>query len=63
MVEFVKAQGNAINADGLFDKVIMMRDWHDIWLAFATYALMIAVAFAILFKHKHNPEEVAKVSH
>ena len=63
MVEFVKTQGNAINADGMFDKVIMMRDWHDIWLAFATYALIIAVAFAILFKHKHNPEEVVKVSH
>lgn len=58
MVEFVKTQGNAINADGMFDKVIMMRDWHDIWLAFATYALIVAVAFAILFKHKHNPEEV-----
>lgn len=39
------------------------RDWHHIWLAFATYALVIAVAFAILFKHKHNPNEVANVSH
>jgi NHS family xanthosine MFS transporter len=40
-----------------------VRDWHNIWLAFAAYALMIAIAFAILFKHKHNPEEVANVSH
>jgi NHS family xanthosine MFS transporter len=39
------------------------RDWHNIWLNFAGYALVIAIAFAILFKHKHNPEEVAKVSH
>lgn len=40
-----------------------VRDWHEIWLAFATYALVIAVLFAILFKHKHNPDEVAKVTH
>jgi NHS family xanthosine MFS transporter len=40
-----------------------VRDWHNIWLAFAGYALIIAIAFAVLFKHKHNPEEVAKVSH
>ena len=40
-----------------------VRDWHNIWLAFAGYALVIAIAFAVLFKHKHNPEEVAHVSH
>ncbi|MBA4276021.1 nucleoside permease [Flavobacterium sp.] len=40
-----------------------VRDWHNIWLAFASYALVIAIAFAVLFKHKHNPEEVANVSH
>jgi len=39
------------------------RDWHSIWLSFAGYALVIAIAFAILFKHKHNPNDVANVSH
>ena len=39
------------------------RDWHSIWLAFAIYALIIGIAFAIFFKHKHNPEEIAEVSH
>lgn len=39
------------------------RDWHNIWLSFAAYALVIAIAFAILFKHKHNPEELIKVNH
>lgn len=38
------------------------RDWHGIWLAFAGYALVVAVLFAIFFKHKHNPDEVANVS-
>jgi len=39
------------------------RDWHTIWLSFAFYALLIAIAFAILFKHKHNPSELEQVNH
>lgn len=39
------------------------RDWHNIWLAFAGYALVIAILFAVLFKHKHNPNDVENVSH
>ncbi|MGL2986017.1 nucleoside permease [Flavobacterium sp. RSSA_27] len=40
-----------------------VRDWHSIWLSFAGYALVIAIAFALLFKHEHNPKEVENVSH
>jgi NHS family xanthosine MFS transporter len=40
-----------------------IRDWHNIWLSFASYALVIAIAFSVLFKHKHNPEVVAKLTH
>ncbi|WP_396145901.1 nucleoside permease [Flavobacterium sp.] len=40
-----------------------IRDWHNIWLAFSGYALVIAVLFAIFFKHKHQPEDVTNVSH
>ena len=29
------------------------KDWHAIWLTFALYALMVAVLFAVLFKHRH----------
>lgn len=39
------------------------RDWHSIWLAFAAYSLVIAVLFAVMFKHKHDPNAVANVSH
>ncbi|WP_264521786.1 nucleoside permease [Flavobacterium sp. N1994] len=39
------------------------RDWHNIWLSFAGYALVIAIAFAVMFKHKHDPNAVANVSH
>lgn len=39
------------------------KDWHNIWLTFAAYALVIAVLFAVLFKHRHNPQEVERISH
>lgn len=35
-----------------------IRDWHHIWLSFAGYALVIAITFAVLFKHEHNPEDL-----
>jgi len=37
--------------------------WHDIWMTFAVYSLVIAVLFAIFFKHKHNPEDLKGFSH
>ncbi len=40
-----------------------VRDWHGIWLSFAGYALVIAVLFAVMFKHKHDPNAVENVSH
>jgi len=39
------------------------KDWQNIWLAFAAYALVVAVLFAVLFKHKHNPDVIEKVTH
>ncbi len=38
-------------------------NWVGIWQTFAVYALIIAVLFAILFKHKHNPNEVKNIAH
>ena len=52
--------GYAIDAYFTTDGV---KDWKDIWLAFAIYALIIAVAFAVLFKHEHKPEDVEGVGH
>ena len=54
---------NQLLENNVFSKVVEVRDWHNIWLSFAGYALVIAIAFAILFKHKHNPDEMEKVSH
>ena len=40
-----------------------IRDWHSIWLSFAGYALVIAILFAVMFKHKHDPKAVENLSH
>jgi MFS transporter, NHS family, xanthosine permease len=39
-----------VNADG-------GSDWHGIWQTFAIYALVIAVLFVLLFKHRHIPTD------
>jgi NHS family xanthosine MFS transporter len=39
------------------------NDWQSIWLAFALYALVIAVLFAVLFKHKHELEKMNELHH
>jgi NHS family xanthosine MFS transporter len=37
------------------------KDWPGIWFAFTAYALVVAVLFAVLFKHKHNPSDFQTV--
>lgn len=39
------------------------KDWQSIWFAFAAYAFVIAVAFLLIFKYKHKPEELKAVQH
>lgn len=43
------------------------KDWPGIWLTFAAYSLVVAVLFALLFKHKHDPAALqalaAKTAH
>lgn len=63
MANFVTGHGVQVAADGTFSSAIMLRDWPQIWLAFAAYALVIAIAFAVMFKHKHDPKDVANVVH
>jgi len=38
-------------------------DWHGIWIAFACYSLVVAVLFAVFFKHKHDPAVIGNVAH
>lgn len=43
-----------------------IKDWGNIWLTFAIYALVIAVLFMLFFKHKHTKAEdkaIEAISH
>ena len=51
-----KISGFAI--DKYFTMADKSKDWHGIWLSFAIYALVIAVMFGIMFKHKHDPAAI-----
>jgi NHS family xanthosine MFS transporter len=39
------------------------KDWTNIWLCFSLYALFIAVFFALLFHHKHDPKQLGEIKH
>jgi NHS family xanthosine MFS transporter len=34
------------------------KDWHGLWITFALYALVVALLFVVLFKHRHDPAAV-----
>lgn len=38
-----------------------IKDWRGIWISFALYSLVVAVLFALLFKHKHEPVTAREV--
>ena len=63
MLSFIGDRGVKVSADGSFSDFVLMKDWHNIWLAFALYSLVIAIAFAVMFRHKHDPKAVEHVSH
>ncbi|MEL1244629.1 nucleoside permease [Flavobacterium sp. DGU11] len=63
MTKFLTESGTKVDAQGIFDTAVTMREWHDIWLSFAAYSLVIAILFAVMFKHKHDPAVVADVKH
>lgn len=43
--------------------VTHIKNWPGIWLTFSAYALVVAILFMIMFKYKHNPEEIGEVKH
>jgi NHS family xanthosine MFS transporter len=46
---------SGIVIDRFFTYADNSKDWHGIWISFSLYALIVAVLFVILFKHKHVP--------
>ena len=59
----IGALGSGILIDKFFILENGTKDWSGIWLTFSIYALVVTVLFAVLFKHKHNPDEIKNVSH
>ncbi len=51
----------------VIDKYFLLEngsfEWKGIWLAFSAYALVVAVLFAIFFRHKHDPKQFESVYH
>lgn len=39
------------------------KNWYGIWITFAAYALVVAILFAIMFRHKHDPKLVELAGH
>ena len=39
------------------------KNWQTIWFIFAAYALIVTIAFAFLFKYKHNPNDISNIKH
>lgn len=60
LLEYIHNKGISIT-NGLFNTPIQLKNWQDIWIAFAAYTLVIVVLFALLFKHKHYPSETVVV--
>lgn len=45
------------------DPASQLAGWQTSWYIFATYALIVTILFAILFKHKHDPEVAVDLPH
>ncbi len=57
LLEFLSNKGISVQQNGILSRALDVKDWHSIWLSFTIYALIITLAFALMFKHKHNRAE------
>src|SRR5476651_874220 len=49
--------------DKFFTHADQSKDWHGIWLTFASYALVIAIIFPFVFRYKHNAALERAIQH
>jgi NHS family xanthosine MFS transporter len=59
---------NFVPAEQIVDNVVVNGSaiadgWGNTWLIFAGYALVVAIAFMLLFRYKHEPEKMANFKH
>ncbi|MCB8964507.1 MAG: nucleoside permease [Bacteroidales bacterium] len=43
--------------------VVDATGWPNAWYVFAAYSLVVALVFGVIFKYKHNPDEVKAFQH
>ena len=49
--------------DAVTNGMEVAQGWSHTWLAFAGYALVVALLFWVLFKYKHDPNKLADIKH
>ena len=66
LLKFLQNKGISVLENGNLSRPLDVKDWHNIWLTFTIYVLVIAVVFVIVFKHKHTKAEekaIEAISH
>ena len=53
---FFGSRISGILIDTFFTRADGSFDWRGIWLSFSAYALVVAILFALFFRHKHDPQ-------
>ncbi|NDV84082.1 nucleoside permease [Bacteroides sp. 51] len=48
------------NTQEVAGKMVEVTNWPNAWFTFATYMIVVAILFAIIFKYKHEPEIAPK---
>jgi len=61
--QFLENQHVTIDSNGFLSSPILLKDWSNIWLCFASYALVIALLFTLLFRHKHDTTKIVEIKH
>lgn len=54
---------NSILPDNTLQKPVFIKEWQPIWMNFAIYALVVAILFVLLFRHKHDPKALESATH
>lgn len=54
-------KGAKLLENGMLSIPINIKEWSSIWMSFAGYALVLAILFAVFFKHKHTPGDDTKL--
>jgi NHS family xanthosine MFS transporter len=61
LLKFLGDKGISVTGNGDLSRALDVKDWHNVWLSFTIYALVITVLFMIFFKHKHTRAEVEAI--